>query len=196
MQVRELSGDLRDGLGKKGSKAVRVEGKVPCVIYGGEAPVHFSLKELDVEKSLNTPSVYIYKLDLGGKTYEAVLREVQFHPVSDKPLHIDFLAVDQNKPVKIGVPIKLTGVSEGVLAGGKLQIKMRKMNVMALPKDLPDHVEVDITNVNLGQSVKIDSLSYNNIEILDSKNAIVCSVKLTRTAMRDKAIADKDVKKK
>lgn len=192
MQVRELTGELREANGKKGTRAVRREGKVPCVIYGGEAPVSFKLDELAVEKSLNTPQVFIYKLNIGGKEVKAVMKEVQFHPITDAPLHVDFLEVTDAEPVKIAIPVKLDGVPEGVLAGGKLQVKNRKLRVQGLIADLPDTLDIDISKVALGQSVKIDSLSFDKLEILEAKNAVVCAVKLTRSAIRDAALANQE----
>lgn len=192
MQVRELTGEPRVAAGKKGTRAVRNEGKIPCVVYGGGEEVAFKLNILDVEKSINTPNVFIYKLTIDGKTYDAVIKDIQFHPVTDEILHVDFLRAEAGKPVKISIPVKFNGVPEGVKAGGKLQVKNRKLNVKGLMPDLPDTLDIDISGVNLGQSVKIESLSFDNLEILDSKNAVVCAVKLTRSAIRDAALAKAD----
>lgn len=196
MQVRELTGEPRAALGKKGSTAVRNEGKIPCVLYGTPEPLHFKLTELDVEKSLNTPVVFLYHLSIGGKVYKAVIKDAQFHPTTDKPLHIDFLFVDDNKKIKVALPIKYIGTPEGVLGGGKLQVKARKLNVYGLLADLPETLDVDITSVGLGQSVKIEKMSFPNLDILDSKNAIACAVKLTRSAMKERTEDEKGDKKK
>lgn len=193
MQVRELTGAPRELVGKKGSIAVRNEGKVPCVLYGIPEPVHFKLTDLEVERSINTPNVYLYHLTIGGKTYKAIIKDAQFHPTSDKALHIDFLFVDESKKIKVALPIKYVGTPAGVLAGGKLQVKARKLNVYGLLADLPETLDVDITEVTLGHSVKIGKLSFTNLEILDSKNAIACAVKLTRSAMKERT---EDEKKK
>jgi len=189
MQVRELSGELRDVAGKKGTRATRREGKIPCNLHGGEAPVAFKVAELDIEKSINTPHVYIYKLNIAGKQCLATLKEIQFHPTTDEPLHVDFYEIDETKPIKISIPVKLEGVPAGVLAGGKLQVKNRKLRVKGLVADLPDTLDINISQVALGQSVKIETLSFENLEILEAKNAVVCAVKLTRSAIRDAALA-------
>ncbi len=196
MQVRELTGEPREALGKKGSIAVRNEGKVPCVLYGTAEPVHFTLKDLEVERSINTPVVFLYQLKISGKTYKAVIKASQFHPTSDKALHIDFLFVDEAKKIKVGLPIKYVGTPEGVLAGGKLQVKARKLNVYGLLADLPETLDVDITSIGLGQSIKIEKMSFPNLDILDSKNAVACAVKLTRSAMKVVTEDAKGAKKK
>lgn len=192
MQVKELIGDLREVAGKKGTRATRREGKVPCNLYGGETPVAFKLNLLDVEKSIDTPNVYIYKLTIGGKECLATLKEVQFHPVTDLPLHVDFFEINPETPIKVAIPVKLEGTPAGVLAGGKLQVKNRKLRVKGLVADLPDTLNIDISKVALGQSVKIETLSFDNLEILEAKNAVVCAVKLTRSAIRDAALANQE----
>lgn len=187
MKTIELKAVKRDTIGKKETAKLRKQGLVPCVIYGDSGNIHFAVTENVLSKIIYTPNVYILKVDIEGTTQDCILQEMQYHPVSDKPIHADFLSVAEDKKVNIKIPVKLTGVAKGVQQGGKLQTKMRKLKVSGFPKDLPDTLDIDITNVGLGHSVKMDTLSFDNLDILEAKNAVVCAVKLTRSAMRDKA---------
>lgn len=190
MKTVELTGELREKIGKKETNQVRNEGKVPCVLYGGEGEnIHFKIDNISFEKLINTSEVYIFKIVLGSKEYNAILQEIQFHPVKDNVLHVDFLQVLDNKPTSIRIPIKVTGVAEGVKQGGKLQTKLRKLKVKGLAKDLPETLNIDVTNVALGKTIKVENLSFDNLELLDAKNAVVIAVQLTRSAMRDKMAA-------
>lgn len=182
MQVFELKGEQRNDLGKKATKAVRSEGKVPCVLYGGEGNVHFSVVEKNLAKLLYTPVVYMVKVDVNGKSYDAVMREIQFHPVTDRVLHIDFYQIAADKPVTMEVPVKLKGFAEGVQAGGKLVQVMRKLKVKALPANLPGELEVDVTSLGLGKSIKVKELSFNDFEVVNAKEVVVAQVKVTRAA--------------
>lgn len=183
MQVFELKGEVRTDLGKKATKALRVAGKVPCVLYGnGAENVHFAVEERALQNLLYTPIVYIVKLNISGKEYEAVMREIQFHPVSDRVLHIDFFQIVETKPVIMEVPVKLRGFAAGVQAGGKLSLVVRKLRVKALPADLPGEIDIDVTNLGLGKSVKVKDLSFDKFEIVNAKDVVVAQVKLTRAA--------------
>lgn len=182
MQIFELQGELRSDLGKKATIALRNEGKVPCVLYGGEGNVHFSVLEKDLQKLLYTPIVYIVKVNVGGKSHEAVMREIQFHPVSDRVLHIDFYQISEDKPVIMEVPVKLQGFAEGVQAGGKLSLVVRKLKVKSIPANLPGELVLDVTNLGLGKSIKVKDLSYDNFEIVNAKEVVVAQIKLTRAA--------------
>lgn len=182
MQTIEIKGTVRTEIGKKSTNALRSEGKVPCVLYGGEENIHFSASENEFRKVIFTPNVYIIKLNIDGKIYEAILQDTQYHPVKDNLLHADFLAVKEDKPVVIEIPVELTGFAEGVKAGGKLQLEKRKLKVRALAKDLPDTLSIDITNLGLGKTIQVGALSYDNLELLNAKNAVVVAVKLTRAA--------------
>ncbi len=182
MQIFELKGEVRNNLGKKASKSLRTEKKVPCVLYGGEGNVHFSVVEKDLIKLLYTPVVYVVKIDLNGKTYNAVMREIQFHPVSDRVLHIDFYQIFEDKPVVMEVPVKLQGFAEGVQAGGKLVLVTRKLKVKAVPANLPGEIVVDVTTLGLGKSVKVKELSFENFEVVNAKEVVVAQVKMTRAA--------------
>ena len=183
MKTIELKGQLRSELGKKGSKNIRKNKSVPCVLYGnGAEGVHFSVVERDLEAVLYTPNVYLIKIDLDGKKYTGVMREIQFHPVSDKPLHIDFINVVEDKPVVIELPVILTGNSEGVKAGGKLQLVTRKIKVSALAKDLPDNLTIDVTKLALGKAVYVSEINYPGLKVLTQGGVTVCRVKATRAS--------------
>lgn len=182
MQVFDLKGELRADLGKKATKALRVNEKVPCVLYGGGENVHFSVTEADLRKLLYTPHVYLVKLNLDGKVYDAVMRDIQFHPVTDKALHIDFYQTFEDKQVVLEVPVRTEGFAIGVQAGGKLNLTSRKLKVKAFPKDMPDELLVNVEKLGVGKAVKVKDLSFENIEIVNAKSVVVAQVKLTRAA--------------
>ena len=182
MQVFELKGELRSDLGKKATNLLRAEGKVPCVLYGGGENVHFAVIEKDLQKLLYTPVVYTVNLNISGKEYAAVMREIQFHPVSDRVLHIDFYQISEEKPVVMEVPVKLKGFAAGVQAGGKLSLVVRKLKVRALPANLPGEIVLDVTNLGLGKSIKVKDLSFENFEVVNAKEVVVAQIKLTRAA--------------
>ena len=182
MQVIELNGIKRVSLGKAITKELRRNEEVPAVLYGGAEPIHFTTTEKEFGKLIFTPNVYLVKVLIEGKSYDAMVQDVQFHPVSDRVLHADFLLVHPDKVVTIEIPVKLNGLSEGVKAGGKLQLEQRKLKVKALPKDLPDVLDIDIDNLALGKTIQVKDLSFPNAEILNAKNSVVVSVKLTRAA--------------
>ncbi len=183
MQTFDINGTKREIGGKKLAKQLRREGLVPCVVYGGKDEIVFSVPEKDFMGLVYTPNIYIVNLNVDGATKKAVLKDIQFHPISGNILHVDFQEIFDDKPVTIGVPLKIVGNSEGVKAGGKLQVEMRKLNVKGLPANLPDILEVDITNLGLGQVIKVGSLHYDNLEILNAKSAVVAAVKMTRAAV-------------
>jgi large subunit ribosomal protein L25 len=182
MQVFELKGEVRTDLGKKANKALRKEEKVPCVIYGGEENVHFVVAEKEFNKLLFTPNTYIINLTLGDKVMKAVLRETQFHPVSDRALHADFYQIFEDKAVAVDVPVKIEGFAKGVQAGGKLSVNMRRLKVKGFIKDLPDFLPVNVDEVGLGKAIQVGELSYENLELLNAKSAVVAQVRLTRAA--------------
>ena len=188
MKTIELKGTLREKLGKKGTKQVRKTDSVPCVLYGsGAEAVHFSVTERDLEPVLYTPNVYLVNINLDGKKHTGVMREIQFHPVTDKPLHIDFMNVVEDKPTTIELPVIMTGNSEGVKQGGKLQLVTRKIKVSALAKDLPDNLVVDVTNLGLGKTVYVKELTgYPALKVLTQGEVTICRVKTTR-ASREQA---------
>lgn len=190
MKSVEIQGTKRNtGETKATIKAVRNSGLVPCVLYGGEQPVHFTAPLPSFKLLIFTPDSYLVNLDVDGKKYQAVLQETQFHALTDEMLHADFMQVFEDKAVVIEVPVKITGTSVGVLAGGKLQVKLKKLKVKALPKNLPDFVTVDITNIAIGQSVKVGSLEAKGFEYVSSANAVVATVRVTRAAAAEVAPA-------
>lgn len=167
METIQIKGAKRENFGKKGSKDVRREGRVPAVIYGGhEEPIHFSLEEKEMKPLLFTPNSYIVELDIDGRKEQAVMRDVQFHPVKDYPMHVDFFRVLPGKPVAIDVPVKIVGNSEGVKLGGKLTVQKRKLRISGLVENLPDFLEVDITNLGIGKSIFVGDLKYDNLTLL------------------------------
>jgi large subunit ribosomal protein L25 len=182
MKTVEIKGTSRASIGKKETKALRNEGLVPCVLYGGGENVHFSVDEKEVNTLLYTPNAHIVALNIDGKTYKAVIQDSQFHAVSDRTIHLDFVRISDDKKVAIDVPITVIGSSEGVKQGGKLQLLFRKIRVSALPANLPDSVVVDITGLEMGQSKFVGSIATDNYDILTPKTAVVATVKMTRAA--------------
>lgn len=182
MKTLELKGSLRTDLGKKATKALRKAELVPCELYGGEENIHFSIEEKHLNKLLFTPEVYIVKFDVDGKVFSCVMRDVQYHPTNDKPLHVDFYQIYEDKAFEVELPIKIEGFAKGIQAGGKLAIILRKLKVKALMADLPENLAIEVSDLGLGKSIQIGQLNYENLELLNSKNAVVVQVKLTRAA--------------
>ena len=182
MKTFELKGTVRTDLGKKATKADRVEEKVPCVLYGGAENTHFTTTISDIRKLIYTPEVYIVNLEIDAKKTKAIMKALQFHPVSDKVLHIDFLEITEDKPVVVELPVKLEGLAEGVKGGGKLSLEMRKLKVKGLYTQIPENIIIDVTALGLGKSIQVAKVSVKNLEILNNKNAVVAQVKLTRAA--------------
>jgi len=190
MKTIDLKGAARKDINKAAVKALRRNQQVPCVLYGNNTEnVHFVVNEADLKHLLYTPNAYIVNLDIDGAAHACVMREIQFHPVTDKVLHIDFYAVDPAKPLAMDVPVVISGNSEGVRAGGKLQIINRKVKVSALPKDLPDTLPIDITNLALGKTIVAGDLQFDKVKIISPKTNIICSVKMTRAAVGAAATA-------
>lgn len=182
MKTFQLAGEARQDLGKKATKAVRRAEAVPCVLYGNGENVHFTVTQSAIRKLIYTPHVYVVNLTVGDVAKKAVIKELQFHPVTDKLTHVDFLEVDENKPVVIDLPVKLTGLAEGVRAGGKLSLEMRKIKVKGIYTELPENITLDVSKLALGKSIQIGDLSFDKFELLNTKNAVVAQVKLTRAA--------------
>lgn len=182
MKSIEITGQLRTDLGKKGSKLLRREERVPCVMYGGSENIHFSVEKREILKLVNTHNVYIINFNIDGKEVKAIIQDVQYHPVSDEPLHFDFLQVTEEAPVTIGVPVILEGFAVGVQAGGKLQLMQRRLKVKAFIKDLPESLTVNVTDLGLGKVIKVGELEFENLELLSPASSVVASVKLTRAA--------------
>lgn len=189
MDTLNLKGQLRTEFGKKANKALRMEEKVPCILYGGKENVNFSLSEKDLKRLVYTPNAYIVNLEVEGKAYTAIRQDLQFHPVSDGILHVDFLEISKDKPVDMNIPVELTGFAVGVRAGGKLSLDSRYLKVRGLYKDFPNRLLVDITNLELGKTIQVVDLSFDNLELLTAPNAVVAAVKLTRAARGQAAAA-------
>ena len=185
MKTVSLSGSPRENVGKKDAKKHRREGKVPCVLYGGKEQVHFTIPEKEFSKIIFTPEVYILKISINGSEYQAILQDVQYHPVSDVVLHADFLEVIPGKPVVIGVPVKVTGNAPGVIKGGKLRKKLRKLLVKGLVEDLPEVIEISISKLDLNDNVKVRDLSLPNLEFMNHPNSEILGVKTARGAGMD-----------
>lgn len=183
MKEVSLSGSVRSNVGKKDAKAVRVNGDIPCVIYGTGKQIHFSVKHIEMEKLVYTPDVNIISLEIGGTNYRSIIQDIQFHPVTDKIVHIDFIELQENKRVKVSIPLNLFGRSTGVLSGGKLQQIFKRVKVFALPNDIPASIEVDITKLKIGQSIRIKDINTAALNIINAPNAVVCSVKMARGAV-------------
>lgn len=183
MKKVQLSGSLRANVGKKGTKATRNAGLVPCVLYGLGEQTHFAVKANDIEKIVFSPNVYQVDIEIEGKKSRAIIQELQQHPVKDTIQHVDFLELDGEKAVKVGLPVRLEGSSRGVMNGGRLLQVFRRLNVMGLPKDLPEEIVVDITELKIGESIRISDIYEGKLDYLEPKNAVICSVARSRVSI-------------
>lgn len=184
MKSITIKGQERESVGKKATKALRDAGMVPCVIYGGKQPVHFAAEDKAFKSLVYTPNAHTVVVDLNGKTTDAILQDIQFDPVSDKILHIDFFQLDDKKEIIMEVPVKITGTSPGVLLGGELRLNQRRLKVKALPKNLPDFVEANISELQMGNKLYITKVETNNFKLMHPDNTVVCQVKISRAAMK------------
>jgi large subunit ribosomal protein L25 len=182
MKAVFMSGSSRSNVGKKDAKALRVEGLVPCVLYGGDSQIHFSVNATQFKPLLFTPDVHTVDLEIDGKSYKAVLQDIQYHNLKDNVLHADFLQLHENKPVIIQIPVRTSGNSAGVRAGGKLVTKLRKLKVKAFLKDLPDFITIDITPLEIGMGVKVREVNVPGLTLLDAQNVDVVAVTATRAS--------------
>ncbi|MDL2299203.1 50S ribosomal protein L25/general stress protein Ctc [Bacteroides sp. OttesenSCG-928-E20] len=163
-------------------KAIRKDKGVPCVLYGGAENLHFVVSVDMLRNLVYTPEIYLVNLDVDGKKVKAIMKDIQFHPVKDNILHVDFLEIFADKPIVMDVPVQLEGLAEGVKAGGKMSLQMRKLKVKALYDNVPEKLIVNVTDLGLGKSIQIKELAYDNLELLNPKDNVVCTVKLTRAA--------------
>ena len=198
MREFSINGSVRANLGKKATKEVRKNGLVPCVMYGEKRdenglPVatHFVVNEKEINKIYFTPHVYLVNINIDGVEHKAIVKEVQCLPVKDNVLHVDFYEVVDNRPIVVGVPSAPKGLAEGVRAGGKLMTMIRKINVKATYDLIPEKLDIDVTNLGLGKSIKVGDLSFEGLELVTPKEVIVCTVKMTRAAMGALAAANK-----
>ena len=198
MKSIEIKGSVRTDLGKKETRELRKNNGVPCVVYGVQKdengnPVatHFSVTTDGLRNLVYTPHIYVVDLNIDGKTVNAIMKDIQFHPVKDSILHVDFYQIDEAKPIVMEVPVQLEGLAEGVRAGGKLALQMRKLKVKALYNAIPERLTIDVTALGLGKTIKVGELHYEGLELINAKEAVVCAVKLTRAARGAAATAGK-----
>ena len=188
MKEINVTGQKRTDLGKKASKTLRKEGLVPCNLYGQATadgkPVamSFACPMTELRKVVYTPHIYVINLVIDGESHTAIMKELQFHPVTDALLHVDFLEVNDQKPITIGIPVKLVGLAQGVRDGGRMNLSIRKINVTAPYQQIPEHLDVDVTALKIGKSIKVGDLSFEGLELATSKAVVVCSIKMTRNA--------------
>jgi large subunit ribosomal protein L25 len=187
MKEINVKGQKRTDVGKKATKELRKQGLVPCNLYGEAKDenglpqaVAFAIPAVDLRKVVYTPHVYVVNIELEGKHHVAIMKELQFHPVTDQLLHIDFYEVNEEKPITIGIPVKLNGLAQGVRDGGRLNLTVRKINVTAPYKQIPEVLDIDVTNLTIGKSIKVGELKFEGLEMATSKEVVVCSIKATR----------------
>lgn len=192
MKTAQLSGSLRANVGKKDAKALRNEGLVPCVLYGQGEQTHFAVKRVPLEKLVFSPHVYQIELDINGKKAKAIIRELQQHPTKDTVQHIDFLELNDTKEVRVKLPVRLTGSSRGVRAGGKLMQVFRHMQCQGLPSALPEEIKMDISQMRIGHSFRVSNIEIPGVKILDPANAVVVSVKMARGAVKGSDVDPED----
>ncbi len=192
MKKVSISGSLRENVGKKDAKKNRREGNIPCVIYGGEKQIHFFTNAIKFDKIIFTPEVTLINVAIDGKEYPTILQEVQYHPVTDKVLHADFLEIIPGKEITIGMPVILIGDAPGVMAGGQMIKKMHKIRLKGLAEHLPDNVEVDISNLVIGSSIKIKDVEFENLTTIDPPNSVIVRVKTSRNVEEDEEDEDEE----
>ncbi len=184
MKSITINGSERESVGKSSTRSLRDAGMVPCVIYGGGNPVHFSAEAKAFKNLVYTPNAHTVVIDLGDKKFEAILQDIQVHPVNDRILHIDFFQLNENKEIVMEVPVKITGTSPGVLGGGVLRLNQRKLKVKALPKNLPDFVEADISSLEMGNKLYVTKLVSDSYKLMHPDNTVVAQVRISRAAMK------------
>lgn len=179
-------------LGKKEAKKIRALEMVPAVLYGFDEVIHLTIPFSELRKIVYTPNVYLIDLDIDGDVKKAMIKDIQWHPVDEQILHIDFLKIDNDKPVKIAIPVKTTGLAKGIKAGGKLKVNMRKLKVKALAEYLPDEIEIDVTRLGIGSSIKVGELKRENLEFLDNKSNLVVGIISTRVAQKGMTLPEEE----
>jgi len=196
MKEISVSGQKRTETGKKASKMLRKEGLIPCNLYGEKRDekglpeaMAFVAPMAELRKAVYTPHVYVVNLTIDGQEHKAIIKELQFHPTSDALIHADFYEINETKAITVGIPVNLTGHAQGVRDGGRLNLSIRKINVTAPYKNIPEKLDIDVTSLELGKSIKVGSLQFEGLEIATPKEVIVCSVKATR-ASRSAAATD------
>ena len=185
MKSITIQGTKRESVGKKSTKALRDAELVPCVVYGGKEPLNFSTEEKSFKNLVYTPDAHTATLVIDGETIEAVLQDIQFHPITDKILHVDFYQLSADKPVIMEVPVRITGRAKGVVAGGVLRQSFRKLKVKAIPANLPDEIVVDVTPLRIGNKLYVEKLKNDLYTFMHPDNAVVAAVKMSRNAMKN-----------
>jgi large subunit ribosomal protein L25 len=180
MKTVSMSGLPREGVGKKDARKHRADGKIPCVIYGGDKQTHFLVEEKDFGQIVFSPDTYFIQLTLEGKTFDCVLKDIQYHPVSDHILHADFFEFSQDKPLTLSIPIHYEGVAPGIIKGGQIVKKFRKLTVKALPKDMPDAITVDISNLDINDKFVVRQLPQEKYTILEQQERYIVAINPTR----------------
>jgi large subunit ribosomal protein L25 len=196
MKVFNLSGSPRANVGKKDAAHLRAQDLVPCVVYGGASQVFFSVKYNELRHLIYTPEVYTVKVTVDGKEYNTIMQEIQFNGVSDKIMHIDFMELNESKPIVIDIPVKLIGTAAGVRTGGKLVSNVRKLKVRAFAKDLPDSITVNVEPLEIGGVVKVSQMKIDGVTFLDAPNVVIAAVRMTRAAAAAATEAAAPAKKK
>lgn len=192
MKSITIQGTKRESVGKKSTKALRDAELVPCVVYGGTETLNFSAEERSFKGLVYTPEAHTVSIEVDGQTIPAVLQDIQFHPLTDKILHADFFQLADDKPVVMEVPVRLTGRSKGVVAGGALRQSFRKLKLKALPANLPDEIVVDVTPLKIGSKLNVGDIETKNFTFMHPDNAVVVAVKMSRTAMKGGAVIEDD----
>lgn len=197
MKEISVTGQKRTALGKKASKLLRKQGLVPCNLYGEKKgadgkpeALSFAVPMKELRKIIYTPHIYVVNLNIDGEQHTAIMREQQFHPVTDAVLHVDFYEVNDQKPITIGIPVKLVGLAQGVRDGGRMNLSIRKINVTAPYQQIPEHLDIDVTSLRIGKSIKVGQLSFEGLELATGKDVVVCSIKMTRQAIDSSATTE------
>ena len=196
MKEINVKGQKRSDLGKKASKEMRKEGMIPCNLYGEEKDangqpeaVAFMVPMAELRKVVYTPHIYVINLDIDGKKHTAIMKELQFHPVTDALLHVDFFEINEKKDISIGIPVNLVGHAQGVRDGGRMSLSIRKLVVKAPYKQIPEKLDIDVTAMTIGKSIKAGELNFDGLEIITPKDVVICSIKMTRAAAAAAAAA-------
>ncbi|WP_299156141.1 50S ribosomal protein L25/general stress protein Ctc [uncultured Tenacibaculum sp.] len=184
MKSITINGSQRESVGKKATKALRNAGKVPCVLYGGDKPVHFSAEAKTFKPLVFTPDVFTATIELDGTKYNAVLQDIQFHPVNDSILHVDFYQLFEDKAVTMDIPVRLVGTAKGTMLGGALRHNLRKLKVKAIPANLPDFIEANITELEIGNKLYVTELKNDKYSLLHPDNTVVAQVRMSRNAAK------------
>ena len=198
MKSIDITGSLRTETGKKATHDLRKNNQVPCILYGmkkdengNPAATPFPVTVEGLRNLVYTPHIYVVNLNIDGQVVNAIMKDIQFHPVTDAILHVDFYQINEENPIVMEVPVQLEGLAEGVKAGGKLALQVRKLKVKALYNNIPERLVIDVTSLGLGKTIKVGELHFDNVELLNAKDTVVCAVKLTRAARGAQAAAAK-----